>query len=139
MDPFVTPKQEDIDTLKDLQGKIHEDFKDWVKLRRNGKLKSADPKKSMESTLMGGRYWTSKDSLKYGLIDGVGEMEATLRQKFGESVNIDYGKTEKPGLMQIISSLSGARAGGVESIGAEAVDRLLHRVEERSLWKRFGL
>jgi signal peptide peptidase SppA len=139
LDPFRPENPDDVKKIQELQGKIHEDFKNWVKLRRGSKLTSADPKISMEDKLMNGGYWTTADSQKFGLVDGVGELEATMRKKFGESINIDYGKADKPNLMQLLSGLTGARAQGSSTIGEDAVDQLLHRIEERARWNKFGL
>jgi signal peptide peptidase SppA len=141
-DPFMPEKPGDLVAIKDLQSKIHEQFKDWVKSRRPN-LKSGDPGQSAEDFLMNGDYWTSPDSLKYGIIDGIGELEQTMRDEYGDNVNIMYPTAEK---MNVLSLLRGgglsrafAKAADGNGVGGEIVDRAFSQIDERTHWARFGL
>ena len=134
LDPFKEPKQEDIDVLKDLQLKIHEDFKGWVKKRRAGKLKRT------EKELMNGRYWTGQDSLDRGLVDGIGDIKGTLTDKFGERVQIVYPEPPVPNILKMLmgGGLAQMQA-SQKNIGEAAVDRLVEQAEHQAMWAKYGL
>ena len=89
LDPFKEEKEEDIERIKRLQLELHSDFIEVVKKSRGSKLK--DPEKNNTFT---GEFWSGTTSMKLGLIDGIGNAEQILREKFGE--DIDIKKLEKP-------------------------------------------
>ena len=62
-----------------------------------------------------------------GLIDGIGNAEETIKEKFGEDVIIK--KFEKP-KSWVSKKLSGA--------GENQIDNLLNILEEKSIWQRYG-
>ena len=66
--------------------------------------------------------------MKLGLIDGIGNAEQILREKFGE--DIDIKKLEKPKSF-IAKKLS-------SSIDNQ-IDNIASVLEERALWQKFGL
>ena len=82
LDPFRPEKPEDVERLHRLQAEIHDGFKDWVRGRRAGKL-SGD-----EATLFSGEFWTGKRGLELGLVDGIGELRATLQARYGAKVHL---------------------------------------------------
>ena len=123
LDPFKEEKVEDIDRIKKLQLELHSDFIDVVKKSRGSKLK--DPEKNNTFT---GEFWSGSASLKLGLIDGIGNAEQILREKFGE--DIDIKKLEKPKSF-IAKKLS-------SSIDNQ-IDNIASIIEERALWQKFGL
>ncbi len=131
MDPFMPVAEKDVEAIKDLQLSIHEDFKDWVKLRRGDKLKGAD------SVLMNGDFWTSSESKELGLIDGIGELQQVMREKLGEEVK--FIQHQPKGLFSLSSILSGAAENGMKAMGEAVVDHAIHRTSENALWKRFKL
>lgn len=138
-DPFRPLEQKDLDAIADLQTKIHDDFKKWVKSRRGDRLNAPDKQ------LMNGDYWTSPDSVKFGLIDGIGELQQTMRDEYGEDVNIAYPSAEKPDPLKLLKLLMGGgasaafNAASTGNIGGAIVDRTLEQVEERTLWGHYGL
>ena len=76
-------------TIDKLQELNFEDFIKIVQKSRGAKLK--DPEKN---NIFTGEFWTGKASLKLGLIDGIGNADQVLKDKFGDKVII---KTfEKP-------------------------------------------
>ena len=123
LDPFKEEKEEDIKRLKTIQLELHEDFIKVVKNRRGSKLK--DPEKN---NIFTGEFWTGKTSLKLGLIDGIGNADQVLKEKFGEKVII---KTfEKP---------KGFIARKLSSSVKDPVEKLVNLIEEKSMWQKFGL
>ena len=123
LDPFKEEKEEDIERIKRLQLELHSDFIEVVKKSRGSKLK--DPEKNNTFT---GEFWSGTTSMKLGLIDGIGNAEQILREKFGE--DIDIKKLEKPKSF-IAKKLS-------SSIDNQ-IDNIASVLEERALWQKFGL
>ena len=122
LDPFKKEKEEDIERLKKIQLELHSDFINVVKSSRGSKL--IDTEKNNTFT---GEFWSGSTSLKLGLIDGIGNAEEILKEKFGEDVTIK--KFEKP-KSWLSKKLSGA--------GESQIDNLLNILEEKSIWQRYG-
>ena len=80
LDPFLPEKPEDVKRIKAIQKDIHEHFIALVKERRGGKLKGAD------KTLFSGEFWTAPTAIDMGLADSIGDLRATLRERYGEKV-----------------------------------------------------
>ena len=118
LDPFQPEKAEDVGWLKDLQLKIHEEFKAHVAAWRGSKLKGED--------LMTGEVWLGREALELGLIDGLGALPEVLKDKFGPKVKL------RP-LKQRRSLLS-----RLPFMGA-SVEGVMASVEERALFGRYGL
>jgi signal peptide peptidase SppA len=127
LDPFLPEKQEDVERLKVLQGDIHDSFKALVRERRAGKI-SED-----EDVLFSGEFWTGKRALGLGLIDGIGDLRSTMRERFGKKVRFRVFGAESNWLRR--------RLGFAEWTGMSASwsDDLLATVEARLHWQRFGL
>ena len=123
LDPFKPEKEEDIQRLKKIQLELHSDFINVVKNSRGPKLK--DPEKN---NIFTGEFWSGSTSLKLGLIDGIGNAEQILREKFGEHVVIK--KLEKPKSF-IAKKLS--------TLFDNQIDGIANALEERALWQKFGL
>jgi signal peptide peptidase SppA len=83
LDSFADAKDEDIEKLKSIQLELHADFIKVVETSRGSKLK--EPEKN---NIFTGEYWTGATALKLGLIDGIGNADQILKQKFGEKVII---------------------------------------------------
>ena len=123
LDPFKEEKEEDIQRLKKIQLELHSDFINVVKSSRGSKL--IDTEKNNTFT---GEFWSGSSSLKLGLIDGIGNAEQVLREKFGEDVIIK--KLEKP---------KGFLAKKLSSSLDNQIDSIANTLEERAQWQKFGL
>jgi serine protease SohB len=125
LDPFLPEKAEDVKRLQELQADVHETFKQAVRDSRGSRLKESDD-------LFSGAFWSGGKALELGLVDGLGEMHAVLKQKFGDKTEIV--EMHKPGgwLQRRLGGFS-AEAGA--SLASGVVDEL----EVRALWARFGL
>jgi len=129
LDPFRPEKKEDVERLKTLQLDIHQTFIDMVKERRGAKLKD-------NPDLFTGLFWTAGKGLDLGLIDGLGDMRSTLKQRFGAKTQLKL-ITAQRGLLSRFG-LFGQKAPASEIAGA-AASGLIDAAEERALWSRFGL
>jgi len=122
LDPFVEEKQEDIERLKKIQLELHSDFIKVVEDSRSKKLK-----KDKDLDLFTGEFWSGSKALKLGLIDGIGNAEEILQQKFGEDITVK--KLEKP-KSWLNKKLSGASESQIEN--------LINILEEKSIWQKYG-
>ncbi|TAJ87706.1 MAG: S49 family peptidase [Reyranella sp.] len=127
LDPFRPEQPDDVVRLKRLQAEIHDGFKDWVRQRR-GKLLKGD-----ESMLFTGEFWTARRGIEFGLVDGFGELRATLQARYGEKVRLPVIGPRRRLLSRF--GLRTGMGGGIDTIGPATLAAL----EERALWQRFGL
>lgn len=130
LDPFQPEKPEDVKRINAIQKDIHQHFIALVKERRGARLKGND------KTLFSGEFWTAQRALELGLADGIGDLRATLRERYGDKVYTPLITAER--------SLFGRRVPGVnlaEMLGDKAglTDDLLSTIEARALWSRYGL
>merc|ERR1711964_144639 len=79
----------DIERLNKIQLDLHADFIKVVEESRSSKLK-----KKENTDLFTGEFWSGTKAKELGLIDGLGNADEILKQKFGEDVVIK--KFEKP-------------------------------------------
>jgi len=121
LDPFLEEKDEDIKRLKNIQLELHQDFIDVVEESRGSKLN-----KEIGVELFSGEFWSGKKAKELGLIDGIGNAEQILREKFGEEVQIKKFEKTKGWLAKKFSS------------SEDHADKLISIVEERSIWQRYG-
>jgi len=132
LDPFLPEDASDVERLKKLQREIHDDFIALVKSRRGGKLAGDD------GSLFSGEYWTGRRALELGLVDGVGELRSTLRERFGDKV-----------LTPLVSADRGLLGRRLFGVGGEQLirglapaglaDDMISALEARALWARYGL
>jgi len=121
LDPFLEEKEEDIKRLKNIQLELHEDFINVVEESRGSKLN-----KENGIELFSGEFWSGKKAKELGLIDGLGNAEQILREKFGEDVQIKRFEKAKGWLAKKLSS------------SEDNADKLISILEERSIWQRYG-
>jgi ClpP class serine protease len=128
LDPFRPEEPKDVERLKRLQARIHDVFVDLVKTRRAPQLKTED------GELFSGAFWVGAEALELGLVDGLGDIRAVLRQKFGDKVQFRMVPPTRPALL--------ARLFGRQPFGPEIrLDpaEALWSLEERAAWARLGL
>jgi signal peptide peptidase SppA len=134
LDPFLPEKPEDIERLSALQRDAHDVFIGAVKERRAGKLKGHD------AELFSGAFWSGKQALEFGLIDGISDIRSRMRELYGDDVKLKVVPIERPSLLSRLRrtpSLDGLASltGG----NATLTDELLSTLETRALWARYGL
>jgi len=123
LDPFRPEDPKDVKRLKELQEDVHDQFMSWVRERRGARLNAA------ESKLFDGTIWSGRKAQELGLVDGVGNLRAVMRDKFGEKVRLRPVRVHRGWLQKRF---------GV-SRGAEFAADFLAAVEERLIWSRYGL
>jgi signal peptide peptidase SppA len=127
LDPFLPEEPSDIARLTALQQDIHQSFKDHVRHRRAGKIDAAD------EALFGGDVLTGRMALNRGLIDGIGEVRAVMRARYGDQVRLRPVVAERRRWSFLNRLPIAARE--PFSLIAELADW----IEARLLWARFGL
>ncbi len=124
LDPFQPENQDDIAHLKSLQAELHELFKQQVRDRRGERLASD------EEDLFSGAFWGGLKAKELGLVDEIGDLRATLRERFGEKVQIRTVAPRRGSLFRRFSA---------EHLGEGLATGTLSSLEERALWGRYGL
>src|SRR5205814_1224881 len=112
LDPFLPENPSDVARLTALQQDIHCAFKEHVCRRRTGKIDATD------ETLFSGEVLTGRMALDRGLVDGIGELRAVMRARYGEKVKLRPFAAHEP---------------------AAAIADFADWIEARLLWARFGL
>ena len=129
LDPFRPEDPADVAHLAELQGDIHEAFKELVRTRRGTRLQGD------EDDLFSGAFWTGRRALEYGLIDGIGELRGIMRARFGEAVRFKrIGEPRKWWPPRL------GRSG--DTPAAESADwasGVIGAIEDRLWWSRYGL
>ena len=122
LDPFVEEKKEDIERLKKIQLDLHSDFIKVVEESRSSKLKKDD-----NPDLFTGEFWSGSKAKTLGLVDGLGNADEILKEKFGEDVVIKKFEKSKGWLNK---KLSGSHVNQIEN--------LINILGENSIWERYG-
>lgn len=117
LDPFRPEKPEDVARLNRILEDLHENFISYVKARRGAKLAEADD-------LFTGEFWLAETARTLGLIDGIGHLGSTLKERFGDKVRL-----RRYGLRRPLFSRFGARM----------IDDAIGGLEERAAYAQFGL
>jgi signal peptide peptidase SppA len=124
LDPFLPEKPEDVERVKALELDVHKVFIDWVKARRGAKLNAGDDE------LFTGEFWSGVKGLSLGLVDAIGDLRETLRDRYGEHVRLKLIEPRRS-LLSLPSLGFPAR----QELGAD----LLATLEDRVFWSRLGL
>jgi len=119
LDPFLDEKNEDIERLKNIQLDLHKDFINVVEKSRGTKLN----KSGIE--LFSGEFWSGSKAKDLGLIDGLGNANEILREKYGDDIIIKKFEKSKSWLSKKLSS-------------SNKMDQLVNVIEERSIWQKYG-
>ncbi len=144
LDPFEPAKTEDIERLKSIQNDIHDAFIGIVKERRAERLNGKD------EDLFSGAFWSATKAHELGLIDGITDVRAKMRELFGDKVKLKLVPLEKGGFLSRMRRLPGLSSllksavaeGGETDFGSLPVsvgDDLISSVERRAWWSRYGL
>jgi serine protease SohB len=124
LDPFRPERPEDVERLNAILHELHQGFKATVRERRGARLKGGDEE------LFEGQIWTGRRALETGLIDGLGDLHAVLRERFGDKVKLPLISIARPWWQRRL---------GFEAWPRALVDAALDSLAERELWSRYGL
>lgn len=143
LDPFRPVDPDDVARIRELQDDVHEAFKTLVRARRAGRLKAP------EDELFTGAFWSGRRALELGLVDGIGDLRAVMRERFGDKVKLSPVVPARPWFKRRLGldlaagfSEKGAAASASLSganFGAHLAAGVIAAIEERALWSRFGL
>jgi serine protease SohB len=117
LDPFRPEKEEDVARLGELQEQIHENFIGQVRRRRGGKLAEDD-------ALFSGQVWVGDGARRVGLVDGIGHLVPTMKERYGDKVRFILYHRRKPFLSRF---------------GFSAAEGVSAALAERTAFARFGL
>jgi signal peptide peptidase SppA len=133
LDPFQPEQPEEIKRLKALQKEIHTAFRSLVEDRRGDKIAKAG------DMLFTGEFWAGTKALELGLIDGLGDLRSVMREKLGDKVRL---KLIRPKRGLFSRAGMGSRLNlqlDAQTITSGLTADLLHTLENRAHWSRFGL
>lgn len=122
LDPFMPEKESDIEILTSVQKDIYESFKEYVRSRRSNLREDKD--------LFSGRFWSGKASVELGLVDAIGEMQETMKARYGEKIEFCYLTKEKNKILKLL---------GLRAEKESLIEEFFHKLEEISWFGKFGL
>jgi serine protease SohB len=131
LDPFLPEKPSDVERLKAIQHEIHVHFIDVVKSRRGAKLNGP------EDVLFSGEFWTGRRSLELGVVDGLGDLRAVLRERYGDKVETPLVMPPRGWFGRAVPGLGEQRLD--ELLRPGLADDVISTLEARALWARYGL
>ena len=117
LDPFKPEDPRDVARLKALLEDIHDNFKDHVRTYRGAKL-------SDTTDLFTGEFWLARKAKDLGLIDGIGHLRPVMKERFGKKTRFRQ---------------YGAKKGLLSRMGMQVAESVVHGIEERVAFARFGL
>jgi len=122
--PFVEKNEAAMARTQRVIVAIHAHFISFVKGSRGDRLKGD------EGLIFSGEYWTGKEALEYGLVDGVEtDMEGFLEKKFGEKLKIVPTKGQQNFLENILNREAKMKA-VVGEVTAEVMDQMEDRLDQ---------
>jgi len=124
LDPFRPEDEKDVAHLKALQQDLHAQFIDYVRQRRGAKLKGDD------AALFSGDFWSGRQGLSLGLVDGIDDLRSRMRALYGDKVRLRV-VAQQRGWLQ--------RRFGLDSRAPHWPRDVIGALDERALWARYGL
>jgi protease-4 len=95
MDPFESLTPGAVKKTKQVLDEVHEHFIEYVVSSRGKRLKGD------RVELFSGDFWVGSTALKYGIVDGLGNLSGVLQREFKTSHYVDY--SERPSLIRSIT------------------------------------
>lgn len=124
LDPFRPEDEKDVAHLKALQQDLHAQFIDYVRQRRGAKLKGDD------AALFSGDFWSGRQGLSLGLVDGIDDLRSRMRALYGDKVRLRVVVQQRSWLQ---------RRFGLDSRAPQWPRDVIGALDERALWARYGL
>ncbi len=133
-DIFQPENPDDIARLKRVQQVIHQDFIDLVKERRGRKIELQG------DHLFTGEFWSGRQALELGLVDGIMDLRTKMRELYGDKVRMKLVSAER-GLFRwrIPGVWSALDASLARPAAMSIADDVISAIEARAIWARFGL
>jgi signal peptide peptidase SppA len=99
LDPFLPEDPDDVAFTQSLLDDLHIRFKDWVKSRRGARLTEPE-------TVFDGSFMLADRGLKFGLVDGFGDVESVVKEIGGEKAKPRWFRPKPKGLLRRIPGLT---------------------------------
>lgn len=144
-DPYMPVSEADIEKKQEIQGGIHDHFKEWVRERRGKNLYKEDNPEELiadEGVTMAGDYWLAQDATDLGLIDGVYDMEEFLEEFYGDDVQCEEFSIHDT---SFFSRLFSRNARGThaaitpQSIGHALANSIVAKIKSEARWSKYKL
>ena len=129
LDSFQKQKLSDVKKLKSIQREIFKNFKDIVLKSRIKKINKQN------KNIFSGSFWTGKEAIKLGLVDGIGDLKTIMEKKFGEKLRYVPIKPKKSFLKSILSK-SFYSKDLVDT--KKIINDMMSYMESRNIWGRYG-
>lgn len=126
LDPFLPERASDVKILKKIQKQLHENFINYIKERRIGKLTQND------DILFNGEFWAGQTALDFGLIDGIEDMYHFIKNKYGKDVKIEYIGNKQPWIKRKLGMVS-------QNFSQGFADAIVNRMVEEVTYNKFKL
>lgn len=123
LDPFRPEEPADVERLRSIQADVQALFVDLVRARRGTRLTETDD-------LFTGAVWSGRQALGLGLVDALGDLRATMRARYGETVELKPVAAKGRPLLARLLRRGDAGEAGLAMLAA---------VDERAAWARLGL
>ena len=123
LDPFQPQNPEDVKLITDLQEEIHQQFKDWVSLRRGKKL---NEKTIKDEGVFEAKIFSGTKACEVGLADSIGELKQVMRERFDDKV--------------LFKEITGRKKLGQRlGLSSSHYYKVIDYIEERIAFAKFGL
>ncbi|MDO9422958.1 MAG: S49 family peptidase [Methylobacter sp.] len=111
LDPFSPSKEDETKYIQGLLDQVHQQFIGAVKAGRGDRLKETPD-------MFSGLVWTGEESVKQGIVDGVGNQDYVAKELIGTDKLVDFSRQEH--FLDKIAGKLGASFG--QAIGSMAQD-----------------
>ena len=129
LDSFQKQKLSDVKKLKSIQTEIFKNFKDIVLKSRIKKINKQN------KNIFSGSFWTGKEAIKLGLVDGIGDLKTIMEKKFGEKLRYVSIKPKKSLLKGILSKSFYSK----DLLDTKKIiNDMMTYMESRNIWGSYG-
>ncbi len=129
LDSFQKKKIDDVRKLKSIQVEIFKNFQDVVLKSRKKKINQQN------KNIFSGSFWTGKEAVKLGLVDGIGDMKTIIEKKFGKKIKYIFIKQKKSFFKSLFSKTYNSK----DLVGTKKIiNDMMSYIENRNIWSRYG-
>jgi len=108
---------------------IFKNFKEVVLKSRGAKISKQN------NIIFSGSFWTGKEAIKLGLVDGIGDLKTIMEKKFGEKLKYIPIKPKKSFLKGVLSKSFYSR----DLVNTnKIINDMMAYIENRNIWGRYG-
>jgi serine protease SohB len=133
LDLFQPENPDDIARLKTIQSVIHREFIDLVRERRGRKIELHG------DHLFTGEFWSGRQALELGLIDGIMDVRTKMRELYGDRVRLRLISAERDWFRRRIPGVGSALDASMARPAAMSIaDDVISAIEARAIWARYG-